>query len=300
MKKGLFYILLTAILFTTLEPVSKLIAEQVNPFAITFIRFFIGGAMLLPFSVSKVKRNGIILDKKDYLNMTFLGVLCVCISMPLLQYAVLKADSPALIAIIFSSNSVFTILLSAVILKDKVTPAKIAAIILCASGVLVCTDFSSESNTLSVILAVLSAFIFSMYTVLSKKSMTKLSGIIQTGYSFFTGSIILLIFLLIIRIDVVGTVNLSTLPNLLYLGIAVTGVGYWSYFQAVEKTSTMAASLVFFIKPILTPLATFFINGITPGGRVFIALILVVAGSYLATAKIPSYSTAKNSIENGG
>jgi len=281
MKKGFIYIMLTALIFTTFEPVSKLIAAQINPFAITFIRFFIGGAVLLPFSIAKIKENGIKLDKSDYLSMILLGVLCICVSMLLLQFAVLKADSPALIAIIFSSNSVFTILFAVFILKDKFTIVKLAAIVLCITGVLVCADFSSGSNLFSVVLALLSALSFSLYTVLSKKFMKKLSGIIQTGFSFFIGSLVLLVFLLMMRIEVTG-INSGNIWNVLYLGIVVTGVGYWAYFKGMEKTSAMAASLVFFIKPILTPLATFFINGIIPGEKVYIALILVLGGSYLA------------------
>jgi drug/metabolite transporter (DMT)-like permease len=283
MKKGLIYILLTAVIFTTFEPVSKLIAAQINPFAITAIRFFIGGAMLLPFSISKVKRNGIKLDGKDYLSITLLGVLCICVSMVLLQYAVLQADSPALIAIIFSANSVFTILFSVIILKDSLTLTKAASILLCALGVLVSTNFSSGSNILSVVLAVLSALSFSLYTVLSKKYMTKVSGIIQTGYGFFIGSLVLLFILLVLRIEVLGSVNLGNIRQLIFLGVVVTGIGYWSYFRAMEKASAMAASLVFFIKPILTPFAAFFINEIVPGGQVFVALALVLSGSYLAT-----------------
>ena len=252
MRKGLFYILLTAIMFATLEPVSKLIAHITNPFAITFIRFLLR-AVLLPFLMQSQK-SAIVLDKKDYLTITLLGILCICISMTLLQYAVLKADSPALIAIIFSSNSVFTMLFSAIILKDRINLTKTIAIFLCVAGVLICTDFSSKNNLLSVILAALSALTFSLYTVLSKKFMKKLSGIIQTGYSFFIGSIVLLVFLLIMRIEVISSIGSSNIGNLLYLGIGVTGIGYWAYFKAMEKTSAMAASLVFFIKPILTPL----------------------------------------------
>lgn len=285
MKKGIFYILLTAVVFTTLEPVSKLIAAQINPFAITFIRFFIGGAMLIPFSIFQVRKRNIKLDKKDYLSMALLGVLCICISMVLLQFAVFKADSPALIAIVFSSNSVFTIMLSAIILKERLTAVKIAAILLCIAGVLISTDVSSSSNVFSVVLAVLSAVSFSLYTVLSKKYMIKVSGIIQTGYSFFMGSIILMVALFLMKVDFIGGVNAGNIMHLLYLGIAVTGIGYWSYFRAMEKSSALSASLVFFIKPILTPFAAFFINGIVPGRQVFVALILVLGGSYLATLK---------------
>ena len=127
------------------------------------------------------------------------------------------------------------------------------------------------------------ALTFSLYTVLSKKMMTKVKGIIQTGFSFFFGSIVLLIVLIIVRIPVISGVNLSNIWYLLYLGFIVTGLGYWSYFEAMNKSSAMAASLVFFIKPILTPFATLFINKIVPDVTVFIALVLVLLGSYLAT-----------------
>lgn len=282
---GIVCIIITTLTFTTLEPVSKLIASEISPFAITFIRFFIGGLTLLPFSLKQLKKKRLTLTGQDYTFMGLLGALCICISMPLLQYAVKIADSPALIAIIFSANSVFTILFAALILKDKITPKRLLAVALCVAGVLISVDFSSGTNLMSVLLAVISALIFSLYTVLSKKHMSKLTGIIQTGFSFTIGSVLLLLFLLITGTKVFSGISSSNIHNLLYLGIVVTGVGYWAYFYGMELSGTIAASLVFFIKPILTPFATFFINGIAPDGKVFAALVLVLLGSFLASVK---------------
>ncbi|MBD8946018.1 MAG: hypothetical protein EGR97_01620 [Clostridiales bacterium] len=284
MKNSFFYILLTAVLFTTLEPVSKLIAADVSPLAMTFIRFFIGGAMLLPFAVTKLRKNNMKLSAKDFITLALLGVLCICISMLMLQVAVLKADSPALIAIIFCSNSVFTILLATVFLKEKMTVKKALAMILCIAGVLVLADFSSGTNVVSILLAVGAALTFSLYTVLSKKYSAKLSGVIQTGFSFFFGSLVLLVILLFTGESIFsGLTTGKTIGIMLYLGVAVTGLGYWAFFRAMEKSSATAASTAFFIKPILTPFAAFFINGIAPAPKVFAALILVVAGSVLAS-----------------
>ncbi len=291
MKNSFIYILLTAVLFTTLEPVSKLIATEVSPLSMTFIRFFIGGAILLPFAIHKMKKNNIHLCGKDYGILACLGVLCICISMVLLQFAVLTADSPALIAIIFSSNSVFTIILATFVLKEQMTAKKLIAMVLCIAGVLVCADFTSGTNAMSVIYAVGAAITFSLYTVLSKKYSAKVSGIIQTGFSFFFGSLVLLVVLLIMRENVfAGLTSAKNILIILYLGVAITGVGYWSFFRAMEKSSATAASTVFFIKPILTPFATFFINGIVPAPKVFIALVLVVAGSVLTA--LPSKQKA--------
>lgn len=285
MKNGILYVIITAVLFTTFEPVCKLFSDVIDPYAITALRFFIGSLILLPFTVGEIVKKKIRLQGKDYLVMTLLGVLFICVSMVLLQMAVKMADSPALIAIIFSANSVFTIILSVLFLKVKVTKLNTAGIILCIFGVVLCADFTRGSNAVSVILGLLSAITFSIYTVLAKKYMTKVSGVIQTGISFFAGSAILLIILLLCGINVTNGINSSNILLFLYVAIFVTGVGYASYFAAMKAGGAQLAAISFMVKPILTPFATFFINGIVPGAKVIIALILVVIGLYLASKK---------------
>jgi len=285
MKNGILYVIITAVLFTTFEPVCKLFSDVVDPYAITALRFFIGSLILLPFSAVEIVKKKIKLQAKDYLVMTLLGVLFICVSMVFLQMAVKMADSPALIAIIFSSNSVFTIIFSVFFLKVRITKQNTAGIILCIFGVILCADFTQGSNAMSVILGLLSAITFSIYTVLAKKYMTKVSGVIQTGISFFSGSAILLIILLLCGIKVTDGIDSSNILLFLYVAIFVTGVGYAAYFAAMKAGGAQLAAISFMVKPILTPFATFFINGIVPGAKVIIALILVVIGLYMAGKK---------------
>ena len=285
MQKSIIYSIITALVFTTLEPVSKLIAEDVNPYAITFWRCMIGALVLMPFAIAKIKKQKIKIDAKDIGMSCLLGTLLICISLVVLQIGVKKADSPSFIAIIFSSNSVLTILFAMLLLKEKMTKRKLIAIVLCADGVLVCADFSSGSNLLSIVCAIVAALSLSLYTVLTKKYMKKYGGVIHTALSFFFGSLILLIILLVAGVEVVPEVSTRNISLLLYLGIVVTGVGYWAYHMAIEKGGAMVASLTFFMKPILTPFATFVINGIVPEVKVFVALALIVCGSYFATYK---------------
>ena len=291
MKKGILFAALTAILFVTLEPVSKLIANDVTPFAITLWRFIIGSVMMLPFAIMKIKKEKIQITPKDVALIAILGVFIVCFSMIALQVGVKKADSPALIAIIFSSNSIFTILFSMFILKDKLTVNKAIALVLGIIGVLFCADFSSGTNLESVAYAVFASLSFSLYTVLSKKFTKKFGGIIQTSFGFLAGSVILFVFLLIMGFAtgdpaytiMPSVINVNVVLNLVYLGIFVTGLGYLFYFKAMEHGGAIMASLAFFIKPVLTPFVTFFVNGITPDWKVFAAVICIVAASYFAT-----------------
>lgn len=291
MKKGILFAALTAILFVTLEPVSKLIANDVTPFAITLWRFIIGSVMMLPFAIMKIKKDKIKITGKDVALIGILGVFIVCFSMIALQIGVKKADSPALIAIIFSSNSIFTILFSLLILKDKLTVNKVIALIFGVAGVLLCADFSSGTNLVSVAYAVFASLSFSLYTVLSKKFMKKFGGIIQTSFGFLLGSVALLVFLLVMSAvtnDAAYTImpsiiNTNVVLNLIYLGIFVTGLGYLFYFKAMEHGGAMMASFAFFIKPILTPFVTFIVNDIIPEWNVYVAVACIVVASYFAT-----------------
>lgn len=285
MKNGIIYALGTAILFVTLEPVSKLIAGDVNPYAITLWRFIVGSLMLLPPAVMKIKKEKIHIGIKDIGIMTLFGILVICMSMIALQIGVGKADSPSLIAIIFSSNSIFTILFAMLFLKEKLNKNKALALAFGVVGVLACADFSSGTNLESVLYAVVAALSFSLYTVLGQKFIKKFGGVIWTSMVFLMGSIVLLIALLVIGVDITPEFSAKNIGVLAYLGFFVTGLGYTCYFKAIEKGGALMASFAFFIKPILTPFVTLLINGIVPDVKVFVAVILIVIASYFATYK---------------
>lgn len=253
MKKGILYVLITAILFATFEPISKVIAGDIAPYALTFWRFLIGSFMLMPFAIAKIKKEKIKIKFTDIVRMTLLGILFICISMVLLQVAIKQATAASLIAIIFSSNSVFTIVFSVLIMKEKLTRNKIIALICGIIGVLLCADFKSGANLVSVLLAFLSALSFSLYTVLNQKFKSQTGGIVQTAGGFFFGSIVLLIALLIGGVEVIPTLDITGWWILAFIAFAVTGVGYMCYFAAIDVGGTIMASLAFFIKPILTP-----------------------------------------------
>lgn len=285
---GMIYVIITALLFTTYEPVSKLFANEINPYAITAVRFFIGALVLLPFSIRDMKQKKIKLQAKDFLALGILGTMFICASMVVLQIAVKMGDSPALIAIVFSSNSIMTIVLSAIFLKAKMTWVKWSGVALCVIGVLISADFSKGSNVTSIALALFAALMFSIYTVVSKQYMKKVSGIIQNGFSFLLGSLVLGIILLCCKVDIVGGISSGNIAELLYIGIAVSGIAYWTYSLAIKIGGAQTAALVFFIKPILTPFATYFINGIVPGGNLLFSVIFVVAGAVLASDTLAS------------
>ena len=285
-KNGMLFVIITALCFATHEPASKLLDGEINPYAITAIRFLIGGLVLLPFSIREIFKRKIKLTAKDFGIMTGLGILFICVSMIFLQVAVAIADSAAIIAIIFSSNSIITIIMSAIFFKNKLTVGKIIGIVLCVIGVFVAADIKDGTNLMSVIFAILAALTFSTYTILTKKFMTKLSGVIQSGISFVIGSVILMVALMVCGIEVWGGMSTANIGNMLYISVIVTGLGYWAYFGAIKNGGPQTAALSFLIKPILTPFAAFVIIGEPFTSDIFIAVVLVVIGASLASGTL--------------
>lgn len=285
MKKSLIYTMITAVLFSTLEPVSKLIASDVSAYAITFWRFIIGSFVLIAPAMHKTLSDKVKISVKDILLSALLGILFICVSMISLQYAVKIADNPSLTAIIFSANSIFTIILAAIIIKEKLTKYKIFALIFGIVGVLLCINYrNGAGNASSFLLAVFAAVSFSLYTVLSKKY-TQKAGVIQTFLVFIFGSVILLLFLIAGGVDIIPPLNPKNIFILLYLGIFVTGIGYACYFKAIEENGTIMGSLAFLIKPVLTPFVTYIINGIKPTAIIYFSVIMICISSYFAVFK---------------
>ncbi|MEA5048085.1 MAG: DMT family transporter [Eubacteriales bacterium] len=283
MKKVLIHILLTAILFATFEPVGKLISADVPPVLITAIRFLLGGFVLLLPALNIIRRERLRLTARILLKTAALGVLLVCGAMVCLQQAVLLSASPAVVAIVFSVNSVFSISLAWLVLKEKISKWHVVGFLLCICGIIISADLTHKISVLPVILAGLAAALFSVYSVLGKKATENIPGTVFTCLSFLFGGGILMLAQIVMGIQVGQFIQVKTLPPLIYLGFIVTGIGFWDYFNILKLSTAFHASLVFFIKIILIPFTVWIINGLPPEANILVAMALVLAGSVIAT-----------------
>lgn len=285
MKKVLLHILLTAILFATFEPVGKLISADVPPMLITAIRFLLGGFVLLLPALNIIRRERLKITARILLKTAALGVLLVCGAMVCLQQAVLLSASPTVVAIVFSANSVFSILLAWLVLKEKISKWHVIGFLLCICGIIISADLTHAISVLPIILAGLAAALFSVYSVLGKQAMENIPGTVFTCLSFLFGGGILMLAQVVMGIEVGQYLPGKTLLPLIYLGIVVTGIGFWDYFNILRLSTAFHASLVFFLKIILIPFTVWIINGLPPEASIFVAMALVLVGSVIATVQ---------------
>jgi len=281
-KKVILSILFSAFVFSSIEVSGKLISGQLNAFQVTFIRFLIGALLLFPFAIRDIKSRQLVLKKDDFLFLLLEGSLCIPISMALLQLSVYftKASTAA---VMMSTNPIFMVIFSYFILGERINKRTIGAIIISFIGVLfIFNPLKISYDIKGMLIALLAAVTFSLYSVLSKKRISIYGGYIFNFFSFILGDIVLLILLLMFKVPILQGINSKNILVLLYMGIFITGLGYIFYLYAIQKTSAAISSFVFFIKPALAPILSVLMIGEKISINVLLGIMFIILGTVFA------------------
>lgn len=91
----------------------------------------------------------------------------------------------------------------------------------------------------------------------------------------------------ILNLPLAEGINASNLWPLLYMGVFVSGLGFFFYFSGMGLTSASMGSIVFFIKPALAPVLSWLIIGESLSAELLIGIVFIAAGS-LCMYKMPS------------
>ena len=286
-KKEILYILITAFLFSTMEVALKIAGNDLDPFQVNFIRFAVGGLFLLPFALRDMKKRQVKLNKTDIIYLFALGIICICISMLAFQLALLYANAN-LVAIIICSNPIFTMIFAHFLANDRFNRKKALVLLLSVIGlVIVANPFNlGEGNSLlGILLSLLAALSFGLYSALGKRRIEKIGDIPQTSLSFIFGSLVMMAVMLIMDKPIISGIEWGDIPLIIYLGVFVTGIGYYCYFEAIHACGPSNASIVFFLKPIFAPIIAFIILKEPITINIVIGLVFILAGSYINIRK---------------
>ncbi|QEA53146.1 DMT family transporter [Loigolactobacillus coryniformis] len=301
MKRTYLYVLISTILFSSMEISLKLAGSAFNGIQLNFLRFLVGGLFLLPFAISALKKQHIHLTGRDLLLFMLTGLSCVLISMTFYQLAV-EVDQASTVAVLFSCNPIFALIFSYLILRERLSRTNLIAVAVSLIGLLIIVNPAHLTNPLGLALSITSAVTFGLYSIISRwgSMRRKFNGLTMTSLTFLAGSAELAILMGLSHVPSIAA-GLSSVPalktfaavpfiqgiawqNILllaYICIGVTAGGFGFYFLAMETSDVSTASLVFFIKPALAPIMAMFMlheKIITP---TIIGIVVIVLGSVI-------------------
>ena len=299
-RSGYILIVLCAVIFSTMEVMLKTVHGVFAPMQITCLRFLVGGVLLIPFAMRSIRKKNAVLTRKDLGFFACAGFLCVVIAMSLYQMSVTYTRA-SIVAVIFSCNPIFVTMLAHFLLHEEIHKNHVIALILELTAALIIIDpIHASLDPTGALLAILSAAMFSFYSVFGKKRTPRFGGIAVTCLSFLFGATELVALLLFgrtaagaslygalglkifIDVPLFENIPLSALPALLYICCINSAAGFVCHMMAMEKTSAQEASLIFFLKPIFAPIfALIFLKEEIPLNMI-VGIVCFLAGSLCA------------------
>lgn len=299
MNKAYIFVVLTAFLFGTMEVACKAAGSQLDPFQLTFIRFAIGGLILLPFAVAELKKNNIRLNVKDILTLAGVGILCIPLSMLFFQLGVMNCNASTS-SVLICINPFFTMVFAHIFTEEKLNKHKFVVLAIGFIGLIFMIkpwNIQEGNTVIGIIYMLLAALFFGAYTVAGKVSVKKMGIMAQTSISFILGSLILLIIIVAAGKPVIAGVT-DNLLLVLYVGIFVTGLGYFCYFKAIKLADAATGSLAFFLKPAIAPVIAVIILKETILWNTYVGIGFILVASYMNIRYQRKQNELRKNLEN--
>ncbi|WP_342506028.1 DMT family transporter [Sporosarcina sp. FSL K6-2383] len=189
---------------------------------------------------------------------------------------------------------VFVMLLSPIILKEKLPIKKVICIVVAVIGMIsiVGNGFSATGtdDLLGITFGITAAVFYAALMLLNKfiKEMNRLEvTIIQLGVT----ALILLPYVLLTEGLNMLSVSSSSIPFILFLGIVNTGIGFWLFFSGMEHLKGQSIAMLSYVDPLVAIL----ISGLILQEQ--FTLLQVIGGLLLLGSTIVSETRFRRTTE---
>ena len=196
-------------------------------------------------------------------------------------------------AILISSNPIFVLLFSSILLKEKVTMDRIACIMFGIAGItlIIYKGNTGGDTAASLTLGIIASLTFGLYTVLGKLKSEGISSITMICFSSIFGSLMYVPILLVNGISLFE-IPQGTLIKVMYLGIFVSGIAYITYMEALKLLTASKGSMVFFLKPVIASILALAFLGEALSLKTAAGMLLVLVGIFINFFKM-NFKTVK-------
>jgi drug/metabolite transporter (DMT)-like permease len=234
---------------------AKVVLDKLDPFTLMVFRFGIGAVFLLLIVLLTGEKTRFPIKYFPHLFiLAILGTFCH----QLLQTTSLIFIDASSAGWLISVTPVFTVILSMIFLHEKMSIKKAFGIIAAIAGVMMVTTAGSENRfeigmNIGFLLMLLSTLNWAVYTVLLKSLKVPLSPVVLTLYITLIGFLVTTPFILRNH-GWEALPGLSTVEwgHLLFLGIFVSGSGYWFWAKSLEVLQASQAGVIMYLEPIVT------------------------------------------------
>lgn len=283
--RGAIYGITAAAIWGGMYVVSDAVLPIIPPFTLLTLRL-IQGTLILAFLVRYA--NLALPSRVEMLRLLGVGFIGFGISIGA-QFIGTDQSTAVNGSIITSASPAFILIFAALLLRERLTMQRIAAVTLATVGVVIIVVFQptqDEAQTASFfgdIAFAVAAFTWGLYSVLVRGVSAKHNTLVVTLFAFIGGMLLTVpaaAFELPAR--PVGQITPLVVAGVLYLGVVSTAVAMWLWNRAFALVEASIASLFFFAQPLVGALlaAIFLAQGMT--SSLWVGGLLIILGVLLA------------------
>lgn len=285
--------LLAATATETIYGINHTIAKGLMPHVIQpygFIVLRVGGAAILFWILSLFTKSEKI-ERKDWWRILACAVFGMVLNM-LMFFKGLSLSTPINSAVSMTITPVLLLLLTALILRERITWVKTLGIIFGLSGALVLILFQEKSQTnapnipLGNLLFVLNAISYSFYLILVKPLVSKYKAITLLKYFFLIALCINLPvgYSEFIQVEWMQ-LTFSEIGPMLFVIIATTFLTYLFNIFALKQLSPSTVGVFIYLQPVVATIFAILAGADTLNALRLGAACLIFMGVFLSTRK---------------
>ena len=251
--RGAIYGITAASIWGGMYVVSDVTLIAVPPFTLLTLRILLGLLVLFPLDWARGRAAA---DRRTQASLLGIGALGLGISLGA-QFLGTDLSTAVNGALVTSASPAFVVLFAALLLREKLTARRLAAVLLASVGVLVilnpaAADFGSDTFTGDVFLAI-AALTWGLYSVLVRRVSLRhsLPTLTVTVYALM-GGLLLSIPASALELSQrpIGEVDAPVILGVLYLGLVSTAFALLLWNRAFALAPATVASLCFFAQPL--------------------------------------------------
>ncbi len=264
--------------------VSKVVLEIIPPFTLVTLRLLLGGLTLWLIRIFRRENK---IESNQMWQVFGVGLIGYGISLGF-QFVGTKLSTAANASLVTSATPAFILLFAWIILRERITKLRLAALLVSSLGVVAVIDPRTAELNPTMFLGNLSllaaALTWALYSVLIRIVTRKLDVLTVSLIAFLGGlPIVIPLGTWELSRTPVGSISLGTFEGVLFLGIISTALAMYLWNTAFAILDASVASLTFFAQPVIGSLLGWFFlkETITPffllGG--FLILVGLVMAS---------------------
>ncbi|BCS92397.1 DMT family transporter [Metallosphaera javensis (ex Sakai et al. 2022)] len=259
-------LILLIIFWGSAFPIIKLALEFMSPFMIALIRVTVGGTLLFLF-VRKLAYG----VKESISALLNIGIFLI-----LLNLGIQYSANPGLASTLIYTQPVFVLILSRLVLKERINPLQALGIVLAFTGVIASVGIGNFD--LGSIIALLGGLTWAVGTIYYRIYLRDRDVLALNAYmSLFSGLFIAPVSLLEPRISP----SLEGIGLTLLVSVTAQALGFILWFNAVKFIGPVKASTVVLLVPVSSYLFSYLLLGELPTLEEAVGSAITLLGVFL-------------------